>query len=118
MSPVPTRFGPRTVRTVGWALIVFGSGLGVGAVWLGSSLLDGYTLQGQPRHPADGALGPGFVLPLLQTCGAGLLLGGVFIAAGIFQARTGRRPPRALGALAWLLFLCVIALSMRVDTSP
>lgn len=99
-SPVPlnqptpfNRQSPKTVRNIGWVLILFGSGLSVAmaasAFYLSNTIV--FNKQSGPHSHWNG--GPEFTRTTFELFGSIFLLGILSVTGGGYQVSTGRRHP-------------------------
>ena len=92
--PLPQRAGgqsPKVVRALGWVLMVIGPCLSAGMAALSIYLFSTISRQDQYSGGERWNGSPGFTHVVYELFGSIFVLGLVIFAAGLYQARTGRR---------------------------
>lgn len=117
---LPPPPGSKSVRAIGWILMVVGPCLSATMLLAAGTLFDTIHHFGRPVSPTHWHGGPEFTRLSYGLFGAVFLLGIAIFAGGVYQARTGRRHPVIVGIgllLAAVAACCVYGVITAPSTS-
>ena len=103
VSPPVDAAGEKSVRALGFLLVVLGMGLAAGTALIAFVISNAIAHGGQPGVRTRWNGNPDLTRVTFQIFAALFLFGLDALAAGIYQVRTGRRNPWLIGIMVLLL---------------
>lgn len=101
-SAFPSPSGSKSVRAIGWVLMLVGPCLSLAMLCAAGTLFDTIHHLARPVSPTHWQGGPEFTGLSYALFDAVFLLGITIFTGGVYQARTGRRHPVIVGIVLLL----------------